>query len=210
MRKLIVWNLVMLLPVVFCAMPLTALSAQAAPIPVDFRPFSDGRNWIVKEPLVYRVGISRDSVVVPRGFVTDFASIPPVLQSLIQQNGPNLLPAVVHDYLYWTQVCTRQQADQLLKLAMIENKVSATHQAAIYNAVRAAGSFAWDGDREERASGLVRILPENRITVPPLSTWPGYRAQLKVEGVSDGPRLPISAAFCRRGSMSTRTALQTP
>jgi hypothetical protein len=70
-------------------------AAQAAPDPVDFRPFADGRNWIVKQPLKYRVGISHDSIVVPLGFVTDLASIPPALQSIIQQNGPYLLPAVV-------------------------------------------------------------------------------------------------------------------
>lgn len=75
-------------------------AAQAAPDPVDFRPFADGRHWIVKQPLKYRVGISHDSVIVPVGFVTDLASIPPALQSIIQQNGPYLLPAVVHDYLY--------------------------------------------------------------------------------------------------------------
>ena len=50
---------------------------QQPPNPVDFRPFSDGRNWIVKEPLTYRVGVSNDSATVPRGFVTDLASIPP-------------------------------------------------------------------------------------------------------------------------------------
>lgn len=51
--------------------------AQQPPNPVDFRPFSDGRNWIVKEPLTYQVGVSKDSATVPRGFVTDLASIPP-------------------------------------------------------------------------------------------------------------------------------------
>jgi Protein of unknown function (DUF1353) len=68
--------------------------------PVDFKPFVDGRNWIVRERLTYRIGISQDSLTVPVGFVTDLASIPPALQSFIRQNGPSLLPAVVHDYLH--------------------------------------------------------------------------------------------------------------
>jgi hypothetical protein len=190
--------------------PGCALHAQVAPTSVDFRPFSDARNWIVKEPLIYRVGISKDSVVIPRGFVTDFASIPPALQSLIQQNGPSLLPAVVHDFLYWTGTCTRRQADQLLKLAMIENHVPPIQQTAIYNAVRAAGSFAWDDNRQEQRRGLVRIIPENRINVPALTDWTAYRAQLKAEGVADGPRLPISPKFCKRGDMSVTAALRSP
>jgi hypothetical protein len=177
---------------------------------VDFRPFSDARFWIVKEPLVYRVGISKDSVVVPRGFVTDFASIPPALQSLIQQNGPNLLPAVVHDYLYWTQTCTRNQADHLLRLAMIENRVEARQRDAIYQAVRIAGSFAWDGNRQERGQGLLRVIPENRLAIPALTDWRVYQKQLKQEGATDGPQAPIEQRFCRRGSMSTSAALHNP
>lgn len=64
------------------------LGSQARMAPVDFRPFVDGRNWIVREPLTYRIGVSKDSLTVPVGFVTDLATIPPALQSFIQQNGP--------------------------------------------------------------------------------------------------------------------------
>ena len=90
--------------------------------PVDFRPFVDGRNWIVRQPLIYTIGISKNSVTISPGFVTDFASIPPALQSIIQQNGPYILPAVVHDYLYWKQTCTRGQSDQSAT-QMIQNNV---------------------------------------------------------------------------------------
>jgi uncharacterized protein DUF1353 len=68
--------------------------AQQPIAPVDFRPFVDGRNWIVRQPLTYKIGVSNDSLTIPPGFVTDFASIPLALQSIIQQNGPYLLPAV--------------------------------------------------------------------------------------------------------------------
>jgi len=184
--------------------------AQAAPDPVDFRPFTDGQNWIVKEPLIYQVGISKDRVTVPRGFVTDLASIPPVLQSLIQQNGPYLLPAVVHDYLYWKQTCTRAQADRILLLAMIENKVPSVHRTAIYNAVRAAGSLAWADNARERSAHLLRIIPEDRLGIRANTVWPEYRRQLVREGVVDGPDMPIAKGFCARGDMAVEDALQTP
>ncbi len=96
--------------------------------PVDFKPFVDGQHWIVRQPLKYRIGVSAQEITVPVGFVTDFASIPPALQSIIQKNGNYLLPAVVHDYLYWDQSCTRAQADQIFLLAMIENKVGAVER----------------------------------------------------------------------------------
>jgi len=183
--------------------------AQQAPDPVDFRPFTDGRNWIVKEPLVYRVGISNDSVTVPRGFVTDLASIPPALQSLIQQNGPHLLPAVIHDYLYWKQTCTRAESDQLLLLAMIENKVPVRDRTAIYQTVKIAGSFAWNDNTRERAALRIRIIPEDRLGIRANTVWPEYQRQLVAEGVLDGPGTTISSGFCARGSMTTKRALET-
>ena len=187
------------------------LSAQqAAPDPVDFRPFADGRHWIVRENLIYRVGISKDSVIVPVGFVTDLASIPPALQSLIQQNGPYLLPAVVHDYLYWKQTCTRAESDRLLRLGMIENQVGKSHRDAIYNAVRAAGMFAWADNRREQSNHLLRILPEDRLKIRALTIWPDYRRQLSEQGVTNGPDYDISPKFCARGDMSIQAALETP
>jgi hypothetical protein len=188
----------------------TTSQSQQPITPVDFRPFVDGKNWIVKEPLQYTIGVSSETVVVPKGFVTDLASIPPALQSIIQQNGRYLLPAVVHDYLYWKQTCTRKQSDQILLLAMIENQVSDVHQVAIYNAVRAAGSFAWENNGEERTAELIRIIPTERLAIPANTLWKDYRKQLTREGVVDGPDTAIAASFCARGDMSTRRALRNP
>lgn len=185
-------------------------AAQQPIAPVDFTPFADGKNWIVKEPLVYRVGISHDSVVVPIGFVTDFASIPPVLQSIIQQNGPYQLPALVHDYLYWNQTCTRKQADRILLLAMTEHHVKPAHQTAIYDAVRAAGQFAWDGNARERTQGLPRVLPSDRLHIPALTNWTTFRMQLLGEGIRDAPSIAVPRGFCAGGSMTVKAALKNP
>jgi len=198
-----------------CALLLLSCAAAgaAAQQPIDppvLKPFADNHDWLLVDDVVYRPGNADTAITVPRGFVTDFASIPPALQSLIQQNGPNLLPAVVHDYLYWTGICNRRQSDQLFKLAMIENRVTAVQQTAIYNAVRAAGSFAWDGNRQEQRRGLVRIIPEDRINVPHLTDWRDYQTQLKAEGVTDRPHLPISTRFCKRGDMTVTAALRNP
>ena len=113
----------------------SSVPAQQPIAPVDFRPFSDGMHWIVRQPLVYRIGVSQDTVTVPVGFVTDFASIPQALQAIIRANGPYILPAVVHDYLYWKQSCTREQADRILLLGMIENEVREIHRIAIHDAL---------------------------------------------------------------------------
>jgi len=183
--------------------------AQQPIAPVDFRPFSDGAHWIVREPLTYTIGISADSITVPVGFVTDFASIPQALQSIIRQNGPYILPAVVHDYLYWKQACTRKQADQILLLGMIENDVREIHRSAIHNAVTIAGGFAWSDNAREREAGLVRILPADRMRVPVNTSWPNYRAALKADGVTEGPDTPVAPGFCARADLPTAEALGT-
>lgn len=190
------------------ASSLDATAQQPIP-PVDFRPFSDGMHWIVREPLTYTIGISSDSITVPVGFVTDFASIPQALQSIIRANGPYILPAVVHDYLYWKQTCTRQQADQILLLGMIENQVREIHRSAIHGAVTVAGGFAWADNAKEREAGLVRILPADRMRVPVNTSWPDYRQRLKAEGVTEGPDTPIAPGFCARADLPTADALNT-
>jgi uncharacterized protein DUF1353 len=188
----------------------TPLRSQQRMDPVDFKPFVDGRNWIVRERLTYRIGISQDSLTVPVGFVTDLASIPPALQSFIQQNGPSLLPAVVHDYLYWKQTCTRDQSDQILLLAMIEHAVPEAQRFAIYQAVHFAGMFAWDENARSRKAGLVRILPPDRQKIDANTLWPSYQQELLRQRVSDGPDTVIPAAFCRRADLSTEDALKKP
>jgi hypothetical protein len=188
----------------------TTLRSQQRMEPVDFKPFVDGRNWIVREQLTYRIGISQDSLTVPVGFVTDLASIPPALESFIQQNGPSLLPAVVHDYLYWKQTCTRDQSDQILLLAMIEHAVPEAQRFAIYQAVHFAGMFAWDENARSRRVGLVRILPPDRQKIDANTLWPSYQQELLRQRVSDGPDTEIPAAFCRRGDLSTEDALKKP
>lgn len=190
--------------------PRIPLYSQQPIVPVDFKPFVDGRNWIVREALTYRIGISQDSITVPVGFVTDLASIPPALQSFIQQNGPYLLPAVVHDYLYWKQTCTRDQSDQIFLLAMIEHTVPEAQRFAIYQAVRFAGMFAWDENARNRKAGLVRILPSDRQKISANTLWPSYQQELLRERLREGPDTVIPAGFCRRADMSVADALGTP
>jgi uncharacterized protein DUF1353 len=194
--------------VFFILIVYTPLRSQQRMDPVDFKPFVDGRNWIVRERLTYRIGISQDSLTVPVGFVTDLASIPPALQSFIQQNGPYLLPAVVHDYLYWKQTCTRDQSDQILLLAMIEHAVPEAQRFAIYQAVHFAGMFAWDENARSRKAGLVRILPPDRQKIDANTLWPSYQQELLRQRVSDGLDTVIALAFCRRADLSTEDALK--
>ena len=54
-------------------------------------------------------------VNVPTGFVTDLASIPRPFWSVFPKTGRYAYAAIVHDYLYWTQTVSRDEATRYLR-----------------------------------------------------------------------------------------------
>lgn len=113
------------------------------------------------------------TVTVPRGFVTDLASIPPIFFSALRPDGEYAYAAVVHDYLYWTQTRSRDEADDILKMAMEDFKVGTVKIGAIYAAVRLAGKAAWNGNAEKKAQGENRIL--SRFPQDPRTRWEDWK-----------------------------------
>jgi Protein of unknown function (DUF1353) len=77
-------------------------------------------------------------VVVPVGFVTDFASIPQIFSSVFGDIGHRA--SLPHDYEYSNKgTLTRGQADSILREACLVSGVSAWKANAIYAGVRAFG-----------------------------------------------------------------------
>ena len=91
-----------------------AAHAQAPPGTALEREFADGDAWTVEAPMEWRIGETDTVLVVPKGFVHDKASVPRALWSFFPKSGPYTRAAVIHDYLYWAQPCSRGQADNLL------------------------------------------------------------------------------------------------
>ena len=56
--------------------------AQEAISPPIETPFDDGVYWVLQRPLQYRILDTDISIVVPRGFVTDYASVPSIISFL--------------------------------------------------------------------------------------------------------------------------------
>lgn len=162
------------------------------------KPFADNQDWLLVENLVYSMGQSGISITIPRGFVTDFASIPRPLWSLLSPHGRYSKAAIVHDYLYWVQSCTRLQADNILLIAMKESGVSTAQQREIYAGVRAGGNSAWEEKRKEKVNGLPRVIPSDFLQIPDDVTWREYRKLLIARGVKD-PAFPGDAPYCQLG-----------
>jgi hypothetical protein len=66
------------------------------------------------------VGSRSDILLVPWGFVTDFASVPRVFWSIFPPIGKYGYPALFHDYVYWEQKLTRREADVVFRETMKE------------------------------------------------------------------------------------------
>ena len=103
-------------------------------------------HWRVTQPFRFYVGneASGEWVNVPAGYLTDGASVPQVLWSLIPPWGAYGQAAVVHDllceYLATTkdgvpQKITRARCDEILLEAMVALGVPVVKRCTIYRAV---------------------------------------------------------------------------
>lgn len=91
-------------------------------------------------------GTTEHTLTVPRGMLTDFASVPAPLRGIVSRTGPWLEATVIHDFLTiaWISIdgegtrARRRFADDIMRAAMT-NKVSRWKKGLIYWSVRLAG-----------------------------------------------------------------------
>lgn len=107
-----------------------------------------GKKWELVESLhfVLAEGVVID---VPKGFITDLASIPRLLTPLFPIHGLQTRAAVIHDWLYANQgdvasgPYTRKQCDEIFLIGMKQLGVGWFKRTMMYNAVRVGGWVAW-------------------------------------------------------------------
>jgi hypothetical protein len=153
------------------------MSQFTAPLLVT--PLSDGKSWvIVTGDFTYDVGHegSEDSVRVPRGMVTDFASVPRPVWWFAAPWGTHGHAAVIHDAGYYLQDRSRRDNDRIFLEAMEVLGVGKLKRTLLYLAVRWFGSRAWSTNASRN-----RKRPDWKI-VDPVTL--GLPASAAVEAVS--------------------------
>ena len=80
---------------------------------------------------------------VPKGFITDFASVPRCFWSLIPPMGRYGKAALLHDYLYNTKSVSRREADRIFLKTMLMMEVPKWKAYVMYVAVRVFGWLRW-------------------------------------------------------------------
>ena len=134
--------------------------------------------YVVAEPFAvsFKLNGSGHRITIPKGMVTDLASVPRVFRSLVGRTGKHLEAAIIHDYLYvaW-QIHgidpaddMRLFSDNMMLAAMKASGVGRWKRDTVYFAIRLFGkgaffsenpiifcreSFGDDSDRDPSESG---------------------------------------------------------
>jgi len=104
-------------------------------------------NWIVMKDFHFnRYAID---IVIPRGFVTDLASIPRFLWWVIAPFELSITAPIVHDWCYRKALCSKGAADQIFHWNMIDEKVAVWRRNIAYYGVK------WFGDSSFGTSGTL-------------------------------------------------------
>jgi hypothetical protein len=136
-------------------------------------PLPDGKTWIIRKKFGYDIGREggTEFVGVPVGFMTDFASVPRLLWSVIPRWGTYGNAAVIHDYCYWTRQVSvrrkrkiilksisRKRADEIFFEGMGVLRAAFYYRYPIYWAVRMFGWYQWLVNLKKRRKGERRVL----------------------------------------------------
>lgn len=128
------------------------------------------------QPLKYRIDDCDYHLEVPRGFITDFASIPRPVRALpgFNVNGPSRPAAVLHDWLYCMHgrvavtdsqdyavhmELTRKECDLLFHQGLVSLGERLDIAWAMYQGVRAGGWYYWNKRKDGIKPG--DFLPES-------------------------------------------------
>lgn len=113
-------------------------------------PLWDGKSWILLEDFSYH------SIVVPAGFITDFASVPVAFTWFIRRWGKHGFASIIHNWLYWEQPYSRKFCDLVFLSGMLNTNTKCGRAYLIYYCVRLFGWFWWVDNRKLKRKGVMR------------------------------------------------------
>lgn len=94
----------------------------------------------------YEFAHGDQKIIIPAGYITDFATVPRLLWSIIPPIGRHNRAALLHDYLYDNRIGSRIFADKLFKKILLEDGVGRLKAEIMYLGVRIGGRKWWIDD----------------------------------------------------------------
>jgi len=134
------------------------------------------RLGVLTDDYYYCYPLTHEVIRVPKGFETDFASIPYIAAGFIDPMGDNMEAAVIHDYLYAVgEPGQREKADTILLDALEQHHVDPIRRKLMYETVRLGGAKNYGAPTEWRF-----VDPETQKPIkPPPKPKTAIVAQLK-------------------------------
>jgi hypothetical protein len=138
-------------------------------------PLPDGKTWVLRRKFSFYLGKTEDSetIEVPAGFITDFASVPRIFWLIFPPWGKYGNAAVIHDYLYWVQLNAypKNRADQIFQQGMDVLGVGKVTTWALYTAVKLFGQLAWNSNRKAKQKGRKKSveIPAETFEIPKMA-----------------------------------------
>jgi hypothetical protein len=112
-------------------------------VAIFWNPIKNKTQFCLLEDYKFYYG-SFDVITIEAGYVTDFASVPKWLWSLLPPIGKHNEAALVHDYLYDNKIGKRKDADWFFYWTMEEDGVSFFTRWAMFLGVRLFAKSWWD------------------------------------------------------------------
>ena len=129
-------------------------------------------EWRYELALPYRRRLSKDftfyidgkKFLIKRGYRTDGASIPSYAWSIIGSpfTGNYVIPALIHDMLYATNIYTREKSDKIFYDMMRKCGVGYVKANSIYYAVRMFGGSSYARTDEQIKGACKHILVDDK------------------------------------------------
>jgi hypothetical protein len=109
----------------------------------------DETHWRLLRSFDYDSAVAKARIIVPNGFVTDFASVPRVPVAYWLFGGTAQAAAVIHDWLYSTGIFPKDIADSVFYEAMRASGMGFLRARFMYWGVAYGGAAAWAKHRAE-------------------------------------------------------------
>ena len=116
-------------------------------------PIDNSSYWTVLSPLTYTTN-DNIKITAPKGFNTNFASTPRIFWSLVPPWGKYGKAVILHDYLYYSGLYSKKNADLIFLEAMETLNVVKWKRYAMYYSVKNFGFIAWNQNEKRRKNDI--------------------------------------------------------
>jgi hypothetical protein len=116
-------------------------------------------TWKLLAPLAYESVLLGRTVIVPAGFVTDFASVPRLPVAFLLAGNCGHEAAVVHDWLYTSHEVDRATADAVFREALRADGDPAWRAWLMWAGVRVGGAGPYELTGQAQPAHVEVLLP---------------------------------------------------